>query len=51
MTEQVPPYITRCVHLSINATSSKGVSGKKGINESIQISAIQRMEKGYFLAI
>ena len=49
MTEQVPPYITRWVHLSMNWTSSNGVSGKKGVSESIHISAIQNTEQGYFL--
>ena len=47
MTEQVPPYMTRCVHLSMNATSSNGVSGKMGVSESIQMSAMQHQESGY----
>ena len=49
MTEHVPPYITKWVHLSMNCTSSRGVSGKKGTNDSIHISVIQATEKGYFL--
>ena len=34
----------------MNCTSSKGVSGKKGTNDSIHISVIQATEKGYFLS-
>ena len=49
MTKQVPPYMMRCVHLSINATSSSGVSGKKGANDSIQIKRIQKTDGGIML--
>lgn len=48
-TPHVPPYITKCVHLSINATSSKPVSGKNGISDKTHISMKHVMEKGYFL--
>ena len=49
MTVQVPPYMMKCVHLSINWMPSRGVSGKKGRKESIQISMIQVTDRGYFL--
>ncbi len=48
-TPHVPPYITKCVHLSINATSSKPVSGKNGISDKTHISMKHVMEKGYIL--
>jgi hypothetical protein len=32
----------------MNSTSSSGVSGKNGTKESIHISAIQKVENGYF---
>jgi hypothetical protein len=46
---KVPPYMMICTHLSMNATSSSGVFGKKGTKDKIHISAIQKVEKGYFL--
>ena len=47
MTEQVPPYMIKWVHLSANSTLSNGVSGKKGVSDSIQMSAMQHQESGY----
>ena len=49
MTLVVPPYMTRCVHLSMNCTSSKGVSGKKGVNDRMNINARQSRDRGYLL--
>ena len=40
-----PPYITRCVHLSIMLTSDSGVSGM-GMIHSIHITTIHSVEKG-----
>lgn len=48
-TEHVPPYITKCVHLSMNCTSLSGVSGKNGKSDSTQMSKKHTMERGYFL--
>lgn len=49
MTLQVPPYMTKWVHLSMNCTSSKGVSGKKGVNDKMNINARQSRDRGYLL--
>ena len=51
ITPHVPPYMTICVHLSTNGTSSKGSISGKGRNDNIHISTIQQMLKGYFLTI
>ena len=40
--------MTKCTHLSMNSTLSRGVSGKKGTSESTQIQAKQNTENGYF---
>ena len=46
ITEHVPPYITRWVHLSMNATSLSGVSGTTRRSERNQTSAKQNSVKG-----
>jgi hypothetical protein len=50
MTEHVPPYITKCVHLSMKLKLGISISSG-GMNqiERYHTSAIQISEKGYFL--
>ena len=48
ITLQVPPYITKCTHLSANSMVSKCVSGI-GASESTQIATMHKAERGYFL--
>ena len=45
ITAVIVPYITKCVHLSIKSTSSKGVFGI-GIKHTAQITKIMAMLKG-----